>query len=76
MNWFKKKKYFIIFFIANSDKGQATGNFTHVTNLAFIRNKCIEGYVKELNPDLNLSNIVVTGIFRLSKSEHEEYNKK
>lgn len=70
MNLFNRKKYFLVFYTGDKNIGGATAVARKFLNHRLFREKV----ASELE-DETVDSIIITGIFRITKKEYEEFSK-
>lgn len=71
VNTFTLKRYFLIFYISNTKKGQLIGQSSFITNGGFVsRKRCIDEIIEANTPtDMTQKNTVITNVIEIKKSD-------
>ena len=73
-NIFKRKRFYLVFYIATVDKGHLTSQITSVAHGHGLNKECLIEWLKETYKSDNIRDIVFTNIIELSKSDFEDWN--
>lgn len=68
-------KYFIVCYVANSDRGQAVGTIDAWTEEAYLNHNNVKEIIRQINKGLNLRNIAITSIIQLTAKEYKCWSK-